>query len=313
MDATVDLNLAKTFVLVADARSFSAAARQLGVPTSSVSRAVARLEAALGARLFVRDTRKTSLTAAGHGYLEHARNAIQELDAGQQRVSELLGEPRGEVRVTFPAHLDDGYLARQLVGFTLAYPQVRLMLAPTNRKVDLLEEGFDLALRVEQRSIDSTLALAELGRFHAWVVAAPAYLARRGRPRRPADLAEHECVGMRPTRGRSRWPLLGPRGLETVEVRGAIAADDMQFATQLVAAGAGIGTLVFAPRAALALPAGLVRVLPEYIVQGPGLYVAVASRKHLPLRVKLLREFLIAAYAGERPRADPADRPRRGA
>jgi DNA-binding transcriptional LysR family regulator len=183
------------------------------------------------------------------------------------------------------------------VAFAQAHPQVQLTVVPTNRKVNLVEEGFDLALRVEQKSTDSSLALHQLGRFHAWVVAAPSYLTRRGCPKRPQDLAIHDCVGMRPQKGLSRWPLLGPAGVETVEVRGPIAADDMQLARQLVECGAGIGTLVFAPGSSGLLAPGLVRVLPGYIVQGPGLFVATTSGKNLPLRVTLLREFLMNAYA----------------
>jgi DNA-binding transcriptional LysR family regulator len=292
----LDLNLARTFVLVAEARSFTAAAKTLAVPTSSVSRAIVRLETELGTKLFERSTRKTALTATGRVFFEHAQKAVTELTEGEQRVGELLGQPRGEVRLTLPANLDDGFLAQQLVAFARAHPQVRLAVVPTNRKTDLLEEGFDLALRAEQKSSDSPLALHPLGRYHAWLVASPAYLKHRGRPKRPQDLAAHDCIGMRPHKGLSRWPLLGPNGIETVDVRGPIAADDMQLARQLVEHGAGIGTLIFAPGARAVLEAGLVRVLPEYIVQGPGLFVATMSRKNLPLRVTLLREFLVNAY-----------------
>lgn len=300
----MDLNLARTFVLVAEARSFTAAAKLLGVPTSSVSRAVMRLESDLGMKLFVRSTRKTSLTAPGRVFFEHACKAIKELAEGERRIGELLGLPRGEIRLTVPATLDDGFLARQLVVFGQAHPQLQLTVVATNRKVDLVDEGFDLALRVEQGSKDSPLLLHELGRFHAWLAAAPSYLTRRGRPKRPADLANHDCIGMRPQKGLSRWPLHGPRGIETVDVRGPIAADDMQLAQQLVRCGAGIGTIVFAPGAHGSLDPGLVRVLPEYIVQGPGLFVATTSRKNLPLRVSLFRDFLINAYA----QVDPPSR-----
>lgn len=292
----MDLNLARVFVQVAEAKSFTAAAKLLGLPTSSVSRAVVRLEGELGSKLFVRSTRRTTLTALGRVFFENAHRAIWELTEGERRVSELLGRPQGEVRLTIPTNLDDGFLARQLVAFARAHPQVQLTVVPTNRKVELAEEGFDLALRVEQQSSESNLALHELGRFHAWVVASPAYLRRRGRPMKPQDLMDHECIGMRPQKGLSRWPLLGPRGIETVEVRGSISADDMVLARQLVECGAGIGTLVFAPGVRSALEAGLVRVMPEYIVQGPLLFVATLSRKNLPLRVRLLREFLINAY-----------------
>lgn len=296
----MDLNLAKTFALVADTSSFTAAAKQLGVPTSSVSRAVVRLEDQLGTKLLVRSTRRTSLTPAGRVFYEHAAKALAELDEGERRMSELLGQPRGELRLTIPTNLDDGFLARQVVAFTRAYPQVRITVVPTNRKVDLLEEGFDLALRLEQKSTDSPLALHELGRFHAWLVAAPSYLSRRGRPKRPQDLSNHDCIGMRPQGGLSTWPLLGPRGEERFEVRSSVAADDVQLVRQLAECGAGIGTLVFAPGARVSLGPELIRVLPEYIVQGPGLFVATLSRKNLPLRVTLFREFLINAYGNAR-------------
>jgi DNA-binding transcriptional LysR family regulator len=296
----MDLNLAKTFVLVADARSFTAAAKSLGVPTSSVSRAVTRLEGALGTRLFTRTTRKTTLTAPGRVFFEHARQAVNELNEGERRIGDLLGQPRGEVRLTIPSHLDDGFLARHLVAFAHAHAQIQISVVPTNRKVDLIEEGFDLALRIEQQSGTSPWALQQVGRFHAWLVASPAYLARRGRPKRLDDLLKHDCIGMRPEKGFTRWPLLGPRGEETVEVRGAIATDDMQLTRQLVESGAGIGTLIFAPGSAQTLGRGLVRVLNDYIVQGPGLFVATVSRKNLPLRVSLFREFLVNAYAQTR-------------
>jgi DNA-binding transcriptional LysR family regulator len=293
----MDLNLARAFVLVAEARSFTAAAKSLGVPTSSVSRAMVRLETQLRTKLFIRTTRRTSLTAPGRVFFEHACKAVGELTEGERRVSELLGQPRGELRLTLPTNLDDGFLAGQLVTFAQAHPQVQLTVVPTNRKVDLVEEDFDLALRVEQDAKDSPLLLHELGRFHAWLAASPSYLARRGRPRRPQDLANHDCVGMRPEKGLTRWPLLGPRGLEPVDVRGPIAADDMQLALQLVQGGAGIGTVVFAPGASPSLDPRLVRVLPDYIVQGPGLFLATIAKKNLPLRVSLFREFLIGAYA----------------
>lgn len=295
----MDLNLAKTFVLVAETRSFTAAAKLLGVPTSSASRAVGRLELELGSKLFTRTTRMTALTASGRVFFAHAQRALGEFLEGERRVGELLGQPRGELRLTIPTNLDDGFLARQLVAFAHAHPQIQITVVPTNRKVQLEEEGFDLALRIEQQSTESSLALQELGRFYAWAVAAPSYLARRGRPKRPKDLLEHDCVGMRPEKGISRWPLLGPRGIETVEVRSTVAADDMLLVRQLVEAGGGIGTLIFAPGAQGSLGAGLVRVLPDYVVQGPGLFIATATRRNLPLRVSLFREFLISAYAAQ--------------
>lgn len=292
------LALVRTFVQVAEAQSFTAAAKTLRVPTSSVSRSVSRLESELGARLFERSTRRTRLSAAGRAYYEHARQALQELDEGEARVAETLGQPRGKVRLTIPIHLDAGFLASQLVAFSKLYPEVTVLVAPSNRWLDLNTEGFDLALRVQQVT-DSELALREVGRFHAWLVSSPAYLKLHGIPRRPSDLARHVCVNLQ----NERYPLrlLGPHGIETIEVGGPLAANDMHFARQLVEQGAGIGPLIFAPGEQPRLPDGLVRVLPDHVIEGPRLFLASTSRKTQPLRVRLLRDFLVDAYAQRTP------------
>lgn len=294
----MNLSLLHTFVQVAEARSFTGAAHRLGVPTSSVSRSITRLEKELGTRLFERTTRRTVLTAAGRVYHEHARRALDELTQGQERVGDVLGQPRGEVRLTIPIHLDEGFLASQLVSFAAAYPQVKLMVVPTNRRVDPSEEQFDMALRVQQDGSDPALALRELGRFHAWLVASPAYLKKHGRPGKPRDLSRHACVNLQAYRYSLR--LLGPRGTEVVEVSGGLAANDMHFARQLVEQGAGIGPLIFAPGEQPRIGPGLVRVLPDHVVEGPRLFLGVAARKTLPLRVRLLRDFLAEAYARRR-------------
>lgn len=302
----MNLTLVRAFVSVAEARSFTGAAKSLDVPTSSVSRAVTRLEEALRTKLFERTTRKTMLSAAGRVYYEHARQALDALEQGESRVSELLGQPRGEVKLTVPINLDSGFLARQLVAFSRAYPQVRLMIAPTNRRVDMSDEGFDLALRVQQKPIESPVALHELGAFHAWLVASPGYLKSHGSPRAPSDLARHVCVNLQSYSVALR--LIGPRKTEVVEVSGPVIANDMQLARQLVEQGAGIGPLVFSPGDRPALGKALVRVLPEYVVEGPKLFVATTSRKSQPLRVRLLRQYLIDAYTHQAPSPGLAQR-----
>lgn len=293
----MNLTLIRTFVAVAEARSFTAAARVLGVPTSSASRAVTKLEEALGTKLFERTTRKTALSAAGRVYYESARKALEALLEGESQVSELLGQPRGEVKLTVPINLDTGFLARQLVTFSHSYPQVRLRVVPTNRWLDLEQDGFDIALRIQKRQDDSQLVMRELGAFHAWLVGAPSYLKRHGRPRQPQDLAQHRFVNMQSYRFALR--LIGPRGAEVVEVDGPIVANDMQLARQLVEQGAGIGPLIFSPGERPSLGKSLVRVLPDYSVEGPKLFIATTSRKSVPLRVRLLREFLMNAYAAK--------------
>ncbi|MFM2419747.1 MAG: hypothetical protein RL385_4470, partial [Pseudomonadota bacterium] len=190
-----------------------------------------------------------------------------------------------------PGHVLD---PRQLVAFSRDYPQVRLNVVPSNRWVDLNEEGFDLALRV-QKSADSPLVMRQLGTFHVWLVASPDHLKSRGRPNHPRDLTRHLCVNMQSYR--FAMPLIGPRGRETVEVSGRVISNDMQLARQLVEQGAGVRAFIFPPGDHPSLGKSLTRVLPDYVVEGPRLFIATTSRKSQPLRVRLLREFLINAYA----------------
>lgn len=291
---TINLNLVRSFVEVVDAGSFTGAAKSLGVPTSSVSRAIARLEDELRSSLLTRTSRKTTLTPAGRAYFEHAKKALELLAEAETRIGDLTQHPRGEVRLSIPVHLDDGYLAGRLVAFSEAYPQVKLRVVPTNRWVELEREGFDLTLRVMQRPDGDDLVFRELGSFHAWLVASPAYLAEHGTPQRPADLTRHRCVNMQ--HHSYALPLIGPRGAEKIEVSGPLIANDMHFARQLIEGGAGIGPLVFSPGGRTAIGDRLVRVLPKYVVEGPKLWIASTPRKSQPLRVRLLRDFLIESY-----------------
>lgn len=291
----MDLNLVRTFLLVHERRSFSAAARALGLPTSSVSRAIQRLEEELGHRLFERTTRRMLPTAAGRAYAEHAARALATLERGAEHLAELAGAPIGEIRMTTFTNLDDGFLAATLARFTRKHPGIQVSVSLLNRKVDLVAEGFDLALRAEAQ-LPTEWQAHPLGRYHAWLVAAPGYLSRRGVPRNPSDLLAHDCVTSRGRPDSGRWRLLGPNGVEEVQVAGPVAADDVQFARQLVRAGAGIGTLIFSPGQTPKLEARLRRVLPRYRVQGPGLFLLLPKGRALPMRVELLKSWLMEAY-----------------
>lgn len=295
----MDLRQVRTFVRVAEARSFTAAARAMGVPTSSVSRAVAGLERDLGVKLFERTTRRIALTPVGRAYCEHAARALSELAEGERRLGELQRDPRGEVRVTAPADLDDGFFARCLARFSSAHPRVRVACVLSSRYVDMIGEGFDLALRVAYALPDSSLVARPLGRYRAWLVASPDYLERHGVPKLPSDLPKHQCILTVPRDGVSSWVLVGPRGTHSVEVRGALAADDLRFAREWVREGAGIGVLALAPGADAPDDPRLVRVLPRYELSAPTLFAVVPSVRRLPARVAVLRDFLVAAYAAD--------------
>jgi DNA-binding transcriptional LysR family regulator len=288
----MDLNLAHTFARVAEAQSFTAAARALGLPKSSVSRAVTRLEEHLGVRLVERTTRKLKLTDAGRAYYDSVSRGLAELACGVERVAELQGTPSGLVRLTAPLDSEETGIAEAILRFSELYPRIEVEVSLSNRRVDLIAEGFDLALRAGVLP-DSSLVAKKIGSDPLWLFASPDYLARRGLPRRFADLARHSCVLFRPRGDTATWKLSGPGGTETVEVTGQLRTDDLTFTRRLMIGGAGIGLLPSQLAAAAVAAGQLRRVLPGYEVLGSSLHVVMPSAKHLPRRVALLRDFLV--------------------
>jgi len=296
----MDLNRIATFVRVAEMGSFTAAAREMGAPKSSVSRAVSSLELDLGVRLLQRTTRKLHLTEAGRAYLERARTGLAALEEASAEAGEMGEEPRGHVRMTAPPGSEA--LPGILAAFTQRYPRVHVAVVFTGRYVNLVEEGFDLALR-GGRLEDSTLVARKITEEKLALYASPTYLRRRGRPRRLADLAEHDCVLQRAVNGRATYRLHGANGEEHIEVRGPLSADEMLFLLQAAEAGAGIALLPDTLVRSRLARKSLVRVLPDYAAVGRGLFVVVPSSRFLPARVAALRDFLVEGFhaAGRAP------------
>lgn len=285
----------ETFLQVADRRSFAAAAKKLGTAPSSVSRSISTLERELGGRLFARTTRRMSLTQLGRTYYQHASRALAELAEGERRASEMQRVARGEVRITAPADLDDGFFAAALAAFTVAYPTIRVSCLLSNDYADLVADGIDLAMRVADELPDSSLIARPLGRYSAHLVASTAYLAARQAPRTPEDLANHECVLTWAQDHAATWELVGPKGVQTVRVRGRIIAGDLRFARHLVLGGAGIGVSATAPRSPTTTDPRLVRILPDFELRAPSLFLVEQTRRP-PARVALLRDHLLDLY-----------------
>lgn len=290
----LDLNHVVAFVRVVEQASFTAAAKSLGVPKSTVSRAISRLEEELDVRLLHRTTRKLSLTEAGLAFFERVRESIAGIDAAIAAANEAGKVPRGTVRITAPVDLGTTLLADVIARFVRKFPQIHVELTLTSRVVDLVKEGFDLAVRAAKLD-DSTLVARKLGSSSMGVFASRAYLERKRRPEIPADLATHECVLFRGKGGRASWTLTGPGGAEEVEVHGPIGADDILFVQRTILAGAGLGLLpIFLARTCEERDA-LVRVLPAWAVRGASVSVVTPSVRNEPARVALFREFLVTA------------------
>lgn len=293
----MDLNRAATFVRVVEAGSFTAAAGALRLPPSSVSRAVAKLEGELGVTLLERTTRKLALTDAGRAYFERAREAVAGLDEAGALAVDAAREPQGLVRLAAPPEMS-GHLAALLGELLARHPRLAVDVTFTARGAELVGTQVDLAVVVGPL-VDSSLIVKKLGTTSDRLFAAPAYIARRGKPRTVADLGRHAAVLYR---GQRVWELIGPRGKERVEVQGAISGDHLSFVHEAIVLGHGIGLL---PAFLTERTPALVPVLPAHVAAG-GLHSLVNPSRHLPNRVRLVRDFLGerlgAACAHARPR-----------
>ncbi|PPK62369.1 LysR family transcriptional regulator [Actinokineospora auranticolor] len=288
MSGVEELGDVAVFVRVVEAGSFSAAARALWMPKSSVSRRVARLENRLGVRLLHRTTRSLSLTDAGRAYHARVSVALSELDSAAGAAADSREAPRGLVRLAARPDVGAEVLPELVAAFLTRHPEMRVEVV-LSTSVDLVEGGFDLALRAGEGGSGSTRL--QDARFRLF--ASPVYLARKGIPQRPADLAAHLCLRFGDA---DRWHLHGPRGEVSVEVSGQLAADDLSFVRRAAVAGAGIALLP-EPAVAASVRGGLLTlVLPDHHAEGRPLHLVVPSNRHLPLRVAVLRDFLVANF-----------------
>lgn len=286
----MDYNRVALFVRVIKAGSFTGAAAAAGLPKSSVSRSVSRLEQELGVRLLQRTTRKLALTEAGQAYYDAVSPSFATIEEADTAARAHGAEPRGAIRVS--AAPDFGALASTLALFSRQYPKIRVELSITSRYVDLVTEGFDLAIRAG-RLPDSSLVARRIATTETGLMAAPSYLRQRGRPRSIAELSGHDWVLYRATGGRATLTLTGPDGEQSFEVAASLVADDITFCRLAVESGAGLAMLPV-HIAAESLAAGkLEQVLPRFTYGGASLFVVLPTARHIPTRVALLRDFLV--------------------
>jgi DNA-binding transcriptional LysR family regulator len=228
------------FRAVAELGGFARAARSLRLSNAAVSKHVAALERELGVRLLHRTTRAVTLTSVGRAYLERGARILDELAALEADVRADRDQPRGTVRVTAPSAWGVVALAPALPRLFRRWPALEVELSLTDRWVDLVEEGYDVALRGAIQLPDSSLVAVPVARYPRVLVAAPSYLRKRGVPRRLADLADHRCLRHASVRDHGGWTMTGPDGEETVVVRGPLSVDNSLGLRHALLAGAGI-------------------------------------------------------------------------
>jgi DNA-binding transcriptional LysR family regulator len=281
----------EVFHCVVKHASYAKAAEELSLSPSAVSRIVSRLEERLSARLVQRTTRKLSLTEVGKAF--HARTAqvLADLVEAQEEAQRETLKPRGTLRVTASVVFGQLHVAPLFERLLGAHPELTLDLLLTDRFVDLIEEGIDLAIRIGTL-VDSQLIVRRLCTNHRFLVASASYLERRGTPREPSDLTNHDCLVFTGFSRPREWRLVGPAGLQTVRVNGRVASNNPLVLTESAKCGLGItigATLSVAPAL---LSGALVRVLPDYEFEPSAVFALYPSARQLSTKVRTTVDFL---------------------
>jgi DNA-binding transcriptional LysR family regulator len=290
----MDLNRAATFVRVVEAGNFTRAAEALNLPTSSISRSVSKLEDDLGITLLERTTRRVALTEAGRAFFERAREALAGLEEANSLALDAAKEAHGVVRIAIPIEMS-GNMASFIATFLEQHPRIRAELTFTNRGAELVGDLVDIAVAIG-RLPDSSLVTRRVGNATHRLYASPAYLARRGAPRAVAELAKHDAIADRAIGGEARWELVGPRGVEHVDVKARIVGDGAAFIADAARAGLGIAMLHSWYGDAGVREGTLAAILPRFSSE-TALHVLTHGSRHLPRRVMLARDFLVEGLA----------------
>ena len=288
----------EAFVKVVETGSFARAAERLGVSVSSVSRHVTDLEAHLNARLLNRTTRRLSLTEIGRAFHERCVQLLADLEEAEESAGEGTVVPRGTLRLTCGVTFGERYLAPAIAEFMARYPQMRFDAELSDRVVDLVEEGFDAAVRIGAVG-GQNLVARKVGTTRLVCCAAPSYLAQHGEPRAPEDLAAHACLLYAYAPQIGLWPFRDPDGGErNVRVAGPAHSNNGRFLEALAVAGVGISyepDFIVGPD----VKAGrLVQILRAFAPPAAGIHVVYPSRRHLSAKVRAFTDFLTQRFTG---------------
>jgi DNA-binding transcriptional LysR family regulator len=301
----------RLFAKVAEARSFTAAARLLGMPKQTLSRRIAELEAALDVQLLHRTTRRLHLTDVGAAYAERCAEIVRMAEEANQAVTDTHQVPRGVLRVTADPVFGEAFVTGLVVEYARRWPEVQLEVVLTRRRVDMVEEGFDVAFRVGKVD-DPALTATRLGPARVRYCASPAYLARRGPPRRPEDLRAHECILVVSDGAPVRWPFRDAKGETLWPVSGRLRFNSFAMARQ--AALGGLGIAIF-PEFACAEDVRrkrLVAVLDAVAAEAGAVWLLHPAQRYLAARVRTFVELTLERFGKAPPwvAGDRLERPR---
>ena len=301
------------FARVVDEGSFSRAAERVGLPKSTVSRRIAMLESQLGERLLLRTTRKLTVTDFGHSVLEHAHQVAAEVEAASSLAQHRQIEPSGRLRVSMPGDFAHMVLGSLMAAFIEKYPAISLEVDLTPRRVDLIGENFDLALRMGDLPDDSTLTARKVATFTIGLYASPGYLERRGMPSEPEALMEHDALRLLQrsgdaapwvlNRGEQHWEGLPP---------GRATANSPELLLRLARAGAGIAAVSDHFATSYVETGELVPVLEDWTLPEVSAWAVFPGRRLMPARTRVFLDALEAEFTGPRCQRCKRTSPRRG-
>lgn len=283
---------------VVELGSFTAAADALGISHTIVSRQIKQLETHLGAQLLNRTTRRFALTAAGQEYYDACRHILDALDDADRAVGQHQARPSGLLRINAPMGFGTLEVAQWLPQFLQRYPELKIDLVCNDRLVDLIEEGFDVGLRLTRDLPDSTLIARRLASNRVLLVATPDYLQRHGAPRTPQDLLAHNCLTYTLAARPADWTFTGPDGASTtVTVKGSLQANTGIALRTFALAGTGIATSASFIVHEDLKRGTLVQVLPDYTIRPRELYALYPRNRHLSPKVRVFVDFAAELYA----------------
>lgn len=294
----VDWNELAIFVKVVQEGSFIEASRSLGVPRSTVSRKIASLEDRLGVRLLQRTTRSVRPTDEGRAYYERCAPLVREAAEAARAVGTRQDIPSGRLRLTAPSVLGHHFLGPIIAGFLKRWPEVRVELLLTDRIVNLVEEGYDLAIRVGKLP-DSNLIAKRLGESQIRVVASPDYLEKHGEPAHIDALSDHACIVVGENAGPHHWTFAHKNGATAVPVSGPLVVNALDLARHAALEGLGVARLpAFLVTRDLAM-GSLVKLLSDEPEGGAAVYAVYPSRRHLSATVRFFVDLLSEALGGD--------------
>jgi DNA-binding transcriptional LysR family regulator len=284
----------RVFAAVAAARSFTAAARSLGMPKQTVSRRISELEDSLDVRLLHRTTRRLHLTDVGAAYAERCAEIMRQAEEANRAVTDVAASPRGTLRVTADPELGESFLTGIVLAYARRFPDVELEIVLTRRRVRLVEEGFDVALRVGWID-DSTLTATRLGPARVRYCASRDYLKRRGTPHTPAELADHDCLIVLADDAPMRWPFRGRKGPELHPVAGRLRFNSVAMTNAAALAGLGIALFPEFLCVADLRARRLAAVLDDWRIDAGAVWLVHPAGRYLAASVRAFAELAIDA------------------